>query len=71
LGAANDGQAKGASLGSFSDALDTALFNSATNLAEFFGIGEDDIHMLVESKHCSGHLPAILQGDFHAIVDKI
>lgn len=36
---------------------------------ELFGIGEDDVHVLVKSQHLPGHLPAIVQSDSHPVVD--
>lgn len=39
--------------------------------AEFFCVGEDKVHVLVECEHLAGHLTAIGQSDAHSVVDEI
>jgi hypothetical protein len=37
--------------------------------AEFFGVGEDEVHVLVEGEHLASELAAVFEGGAHAIVD--
>lgn len=39
--------------------------------AEFFCIGEDEVHVLIKCEHLTGHLSAIVKSNSHPIVDKV
>lgn len=72
MGAADDGQADGASLFGLGVRLGSTgggLALLSTRAAELFGVGEDEVHVLVEGKHLSDHLTAVLQRNFHAVID--
>jgi hypothetical protein len=72
--ASDDGQANGSSLFGLSNLLLGSwcgLACPSSRPAEFFCVGEDEVHMLVECEHLTRHLSPILQGNFHAVVDKI
>lgn len=38
---------------------------------ELFCIGEDEIHVLIEREHLSGHLSAIVERHSHLVVDEV
>jgi hypothetical protein len=75
VGAADNGQAKGTLL----FGLDSLAAGAGTgrgrfvllalDASELFGIGEDEVHVLVKSKHLAGHGTPIVEGDTHAPVD--
>jgi len=72
--ATDDGQADSASLLSLGVGLGgtgSSLALLSACAAELFGVGEDEVHVLVEGEHLSDHLAAILQRNFHAVIDKI
>lgn len=37
--------------------------------AELFGVGKDEVHVLVKGKHLTRHLAAVHQRDAHPVVD--
>jgi hypothetical protein len=39
------------------------------NAAEFFCVGENEIHVFVEGEHLAGELAAVFEGGAHAEVD--
>ena len=40
-------------------------------LAKLLAVGQDDIHVLVKSEKASNERASIIQGDSHAVVDKL
>jgi hypothetical protein len=69
--ATNDGKSNCASLFSLGDLLGCAGCGLAPSscASELFCVGEDEVHVLVECEHLPDHLSAILQSNFHAVVD--
>lgn len=73
--AANDGETQGTfllllnGLGGRRCARSGGLGLLALDASELFGIGEDKVHVLVESEHLAGHLAPVVQRDAHPEVD--
>jgi hypothetical protein len=42
---------------------------AAADFAEFFGVGEHEVHVFVEGEHLTCHLSAVVEGHTHAVVD--
>jgi hypothetical protein len=57
---------RGAGCGSGFAALVTLL-----DASEFFGVGEHEVHVLIECEHLAGELAAIFEGGAHAVVDLV
>jgi hypothetical protein len=75
MSTANDGKTKSTLLLSL-DKLGLCLSRSgrlgglALYSAEFFCVGEDEVHVLVEGEHLAGHLATVHHGDAQAVVDQ-
>lgn len=41
----------------------------ALDASELFGVGKDEVHVLVKGKHLTGHCPAIVEGNPHPPVN--
>lgn len=76
LGAADNGQAQCALLlcldrlclrGRATDG--GGLGGLALEFAELFGVGENQVHVLVESQHLASHLATVQESDSHPVVD--
>jgi len=69
--AANDGEPNRASFLGLGNLLGCAWcsFTPSPRASELFCVGENEVHVLVECEHLPNHLSAILQRNFHAVVD--
>ncbi len=75
MGASNDGKTKSALLlGLDERSVGGSTWSGAGLLlaldaSELFGIGENEVHVLVKCEHLSDHLASVVHGDSHPVVD--